>query len=292
MIFYNVTALTLFARIHSRARITSAGPSRSGPFVRRTLRALIAAALFAIIVSATVSNSFAIEIKKSGNLVAPASAELLVFSTDATFQQVLSDDFATAHRAAGAQSHSPLTLTVTVNQKPLKPGVSLNDLALGAPQVADLIKAAGATPPPIGDTGDEVDSAAYARTNAERQAAPRTNPMEQVINQIQTHGALGPPAPCDPQSPGCNNPAAPPAPEERPANPGEIGDTQEYVRQGRAARRFHPRDDSSYDNVVVARASISGAPDELTVVAVAHPGEDVRAAKKLMAEEIANAVLH
>ena len=54
----------------------------------------------------------------------------------------------------------------------------------------------------------------------------------------------------------------------------------------------HPQDDSAFDQVVVARASLSGSPDELTVVAVVHPGDDVNDAKKLVAEEIANAVLH
>jgi hypothetical protein len=53
------------------------------------------------------------------------------------------------------------------------------------------------------------------------------------------------------------------------------------------------RDDAgAYDTIIVARASLNGKPEELTVVAVVHPGEDERDAKKLVAEEIANAVLH
>jgi hypothetical protein len=47
-----------------------------------------------------------------------------------------------------------------------------------------------------------------------------------------------------------------------------------------------------YDTVIVARASLEGAADELKVVAVVHSGDDVRLAKELVAEEIANAILH
>ena len=47
-----------------------------------------------------------------------------------------------------------------------------------------------------------------------------------------------------------------------------------------------------YDTVIVARASFEGAADELKVVAVVHSGDDARRAKELVAEEIANAVLH
>ena len=47
-----------------------------------------------------------------------------------------------------------------------------------------------------------------------------------------------------------------------------------------------------YDTAIVARASLEGAVDELKVVAVVHSGDDARHAKELVAEEIANAVLH
>jgi hypothetical protein len=47
-----------------------------------------------------------------------------------------------------------------------------------------------------------------------------------------------------------------------------------------------------YDTVIVARASLEGVTDELKVVAVVHSGDDARRAKVLVAEEIANAVLH
>jgi len=55
---------------------------------------------------------------------------------------------------------------------------------------------------------------------------------------------------------------------------------------------FGSGDDSDYDTVIVARASVSGAPEEMTLIAVSHPGEDVDDAKKHIAERIANSILH
>jgi hypothetical protein len=51
-------------------------------------------------------------------------------------------------------------------------------------------------------------------------------------------------------------------------------------------------DDEIYDRVIVARASVGGSPDQLMAVVVVHPRDDVRSAKQLVAEEIANAILH
>ncbi|HXZ88617.1 MAG TPA: hypothetical protein VEF07_08590 [Candidatus Binataceae bacterium] len=235
------------------------------------------------------------QIERSGKLTVPADAALVPFSTDPTVAEVLGQDFGAAHRGASAGTPSPLTVTVTVSQQQLKPGVSLNQLAPGDPQVADLIKAAGATPPPIGDTGDKSDEAAIARARAQRLMVPHDNPMQQLINQFEApQGELGPPVPCDPQAPpgpGCA-PVPQPTPRPRPDSPGYTGDTQQYMQQGTSVRRFFSHDDAAYQTVIVARVTLSGAPDEMTVVGVTQPGEDVREAKKLVAENIANAVLH
>ncbi len=252
-------------------------------------------ALSALLTTAGAPAAFAVQIERSGKLTVPASAALVPFSTDPTVAQVLGQDFDAAHKAASAETPSPLTVTVTVSQQPLKPGVSLNQLAPGDPQVADLIKAAGATPPPIGDTGDKPDEVAIARARAQRLMAPHDNPMQQLINQFEApQGELGPPVPCDPQAPpgpGCA-PAPQPTPRPLPGSPDYTGDSEQYMQQGSAARRFSPHDDTVYQTVIVARVTVSGAPDEMTVVGVTQPGEDVRAAKKLIAENIANAVLH
>jgi hypothetical protein len=266
------------------------------------LRALIKFPLVAIVTAAAVgaSPAFALEIRKAGKISVPAGVQVVPFSTDALVADRLRQDFDAEHRLAGASATAPLTLSVTMTESPLRPGVSMQDLAPGDPDLAGLIKAAGATPPPVGDTGTEVDEAALARARAQNHMLPPgATPMQNVWNQIQTHGDLGPPladpagclpgGPCEP-----NGTAAP-----LPPTPGTAGDaasdTQDYMLQGyegagRRARRHLTATD--FDNVIVARVSISGSEDQMTVVAVTHPGEDVRQAKKQIAEEIVNDVLH
>ena len=72
------------------------------------------------------------------------------------------------------------------------------------------------------------------------------------------------------------------------------------VFRGYMARREDIRNQSPYDNIpadqmyqtaIVARASILDSSTEFKVVALVNPGEDVRTAKKLVAEEIADAIL-
>ena len=73
-----------------------------------------------------------------------------------------------------------------------------------------------------------------------------------------------------------------------------IGDVQQYVERGKQTQGLFGFADSNndYDTVVVARASVSGASEEMTLVAITHPGEDVDDAKKQIAEQIANSILH
>jgi hypothetical protein len=58
-----------------------------------------------------------------------------------------------------------------------------------------------------------------------------------------------------------------------------------------AARRERDASDV-YDTIFIARVTAGTVSSELTVVAVAHPGFDPHEARKLIAEEIANSVLH
>jgi hypothetical protein len=127
---------------------------------------------------------------------------------------------------------------------------------------------------------------------------PGATPMQNLMNQIQTYGDLGPPladpSGCGPGAPCAVTGTAPP-PIPDPSSPGYTGDTQDYMSQGyesagRRARQQVAAED--FDNVIVARVSVSGSNDEMTVVAVTHPGEDIHQAKALVAEEIVNDVLH
>lgn len=50
--------------------------------------------------------------------------------------------------------------------------------------------------------------------------------------------------------------------------------------------------DQMYQTAIIARASASDAATELKVVALVEPGGDIRTAKKMVAEAIADAILH
>jgi hypothetical protein len=72
-----------------------------------------------------------------------------------------------------------------------------------------------------------------------------------------------------------------------------VGDVQQYVERRRPTTNlFGSRDNVDFDTVVIARASASGALEEMTLVAVTHPGEDIDDAKKHIAERIADSILH
>ncbi len=264
------------------------------------IRGLIRSAIIAAaLIQFAGPPALALEVRKAGKITVPLGVGVVPFSTDAMVADRLRQDFEAEHRLADANAASPLTLSVTVSEQPLKPGVSLQDLAPGDPDVEALIKSAGVTPPPVGDTGTAVDEAALERARAQnRMLPPGATPMQNLMNQIQTYGDLGPPladpSGCGPGAP-CTTTGTAPPPLPEPGSQGYTGDTQDYMSQGyesagRRARQQVAAED--FDNVIVARVSISGSSDEMTVVAVTHPGEDIHQAKALIAEEIVNDVLH
>lgn len=207
------------------------------------------AAVIAVAFAGAIS---AAEVKTSGKLDLPQRAGVIAICTDPVVQSVLNDDLRAARRNMGSDPASMVTLTVTVNQQMLAPGVSLNQLFPGDPSMVELLKAAGAEPPPLGDSGDEqVDP--YAREARRKAIAPDDPTMDQFKQYEALQHELGPNAPTPYDS---------------------IPKSQ------------------IYDTVIVARASVEGSPDQLKIVAVVHAGDDAHRAKKLVAEEIANAVLH
>jgi len=244
-------------------------------------------------------SSFAFEIRQAGNLQVSHGAQLFAFSTDPTIQEILSQDFSAASRSA-AGNGSTVTVSVNVTQQVLKPGVSLTELAPGDPQVADLMKAAGTNPPPLGDTGSQYDEAALARRMAAQNFMPNDTQSARLVNSISNptgySEGIGPPIPIPCAAQSVARPGCPPVPQTSPAATAtrSIGDVQQYAERRKQAQSLFGSVDSNsdYDTVVIARASVSGAPEEMTLVAVSHPGEDVDDAKKHIAERIANSILH
>jgi hypothetical protein len=195
----------------------------------------------------------AADIKMAGKLNAPADASVVAICTDPVVQNVLNEDLRAARHGQPSNPDNSVTLTVSMNEQMLAPGVTLNQMFPGDPSMVELLKAAGADPPPLGDSGSQpIDP--YAN-EARRQAL---NPDDSASEQFRTYQA------------------------------------RRQAMNGAGA--LTPYDNipknQIYDTVIVARASLEGAADELKVVAVVHAGDDERRAKELVAEEIANAVLH
>jgi hypothetical protein len=213
------------------------------------------ATLLAMLIVTFAGVAFASEVQTDGKISVPQTAPVFAVCTDPIVQQTLEQDFRGAHREPGNGNGRPVTVTVTVNEKLLKPGVVLGDLGPGDPWViAKLMRAAGTDPPPIGDTGNKpLDPYSEA---ARRGIMDPNDPMVGLRNyQAFRNEAM------------------------RPSEP-------RFGPNGNAS------DEELYDRVVVARATVGGSPDQLMALVVVHPRDDVRAAKELVAEEIANSILH
>lgn len=205
--------------------------------------AVLAIATLAVLARST--NAAATDLKTLGRLKIPPNASVLTVCTDPVVQGVLSEDLR-SHPHSG----TPIVVTVTVNARPLAPGVSLQDLSPGDPSIGEMLKELGAEPPALGDTGDKPLEDAYT-SQARRQALTHEDPM--------------------------------------------MGQMRAYVdrreEQGQSPYADVPQD-QMYQTVIVARASASDSATEFKVVALVNPGDDVRVGKKLVAEAIADAILH
>lgn len=229
---------------------------------------LLAIATAAPVHSATLASS--------GTLNVPSNTKVLVISTDPVLQEVLSEDFSVARRSKSGAGPGMLTLTVAFTQRVLQPQTAMMELAPGVPGVAKLLKEAGYEPPsevtnqPL--TGDAAEYLAQRgpSTTAYGNNSNLGNPYQRdaltgQLNQLSAY-SQGPPTAPDPRDPR-NRPIDPP----------------DYLK---------PHPESLYDTALIAHAVLSDGKGEMTVVAVAHPNEDMHAAKKQLAERIANAILH
>lgn len=203
-------------------------------------------------IAAIAGTARATDIKMAGKLSLPPDANVIAICTDPVVQKILNEDLRAARRATGPEERM-VTLTVTVNQELLKPGVSLNQMFPGDPSMVELLKAAGADPPALGDSGDQpIDPYAL---EARRGALTPDDPVTAQFRSYQ--------------------------------------EKQQIIRGAHAPTPYDSIPENQiYSTVIVARASLEGAPDQMKVVAVVQSGDDIRRAKELVAEEIANAILH
>ena len=181
---------------------------------------------------------------------------LLKIPPDAAVMSVCTDPVVQEVLSEDLRGHPrsgvPIMVTVTVNARALAPGVSIQDLSPGDPSVAEMLKDLGAQPPPLGDTGDKPLEDPYTAM-ARRQTLNHEDPMMQQFRAYLNHR---------------NEAANPPSSYDKiPAN-------------------------QLYQTAIVARASASDSASELKVVALVEAGDDVEKGKRLVAEAIADAILH
>src|ERR1700740_2340247 len=82
----------------------------------------------------------AADIKIAGKLAAPANASVIAICTDPVLQSVLNEDLRAARRGQPSNPDTTVTLTVTVNQQMLAPGITLNQMFPGDPSMVELLK--------------------------------------------------------------------------------------------------------------------------------------------------------
>jgi hypothetical protein len=204
----------------------------------------------------TMGAARAAEIRSKGKLSVPVTTAVMVVSTDPIIQRMLSEDIAIEQKRV-TLSGKTMTLTVTLNQQALRPGVSLADIFPGDPDVAELLKAAGAKAPALTDTGNTMTDPYEAMAGV--QARSPTESAAQRLDRMNGYS----------QMPGFFN---------------------TYN-----SKKFMPGADDPgniYDTAIIARTELSDNGGAMAVVAIVHPGEDPRQVRKLIAEKIANSLLH
>jgi hypothetical protein len=259
--------------------------------------ALFFAALIAALAGVGAEPARAVEapqivVKVGGKLPVPPTIPLGVIATDPVLQQVLSQDFQVAGRLASASATSELTLTVTLTHRALEPGMSLNEVAPGNGDAVALLKQAGVRPPPLPEQAAQ-DQDQDSDPNADGTSAAEGNShSKNDVNSYEQQGQMQqrPDPMSRPPLPMTQWPVPPATAQQRSAIPPYM---QPYQHNSPLDEARREREASAvYDTIFVVRVTAGGDGSELTVVAVAHPGFDSHEARKLIAEEIANSVLH
>lgn len=268
---------------------------------RRGLRLFAAAALTAVLlagagpIAARAAGSHRFMVRVSGKLSVSAATPISVIATDPVLQQVLAQDFQVAGRLANANATSAVTITVTLVHRVLEPGMALNDIARGDPAALALLKKAGVKSPPAPDA--QSGEASQAARSADQTAAEGNTAAGNDIKSYQEEGPyqeMAPP-PASTSGPSMNPIPIAPAPVPL-ASAQDRTPFYQYAHSGTPLLPDTSMNQSAvgkiYDTIFVARATTGSGPDALTVIAVVHPGYRPHEIRQLIAENIANAVLH
>jgi hypothetical protein len=259
------------------------------PVLRRLLSVFF---MFAALAPAKIraADTPQIKVSASGKISVPATTAFAVIATDPVLQEILGQDLQVAGRLADGTTPS-LTLTVTLTHRALEPGISLAELAPGNGEAVALLNRAGVKAPPLPDDSaqnQDEDSGAGGPNAAEGNSEAK-NDVKSYAQQGQIIPESGPMLPALP-IPMTQWPLPPAMAQDRSALPAY---DQVFQPRNPLEEARHQREMSAiYDTVYIAHATAGTEGKGLTVVAVAHPGSDPHDLRKLIAEEIANAVLH
>ncbi len=245
------------------------------------------------------------QVKSAGKLRAPAEAALEVIATDPVLQEIISQDFRAARRAPNGSQSQTATLTVTMTQRVMAPGMSLTDVAPGDPNAIALLKQLGVAPVPFNMAGAAPSTKGQPGAQSPRQASDIQSYVQQGTGQEPSQGGVGP-MPFMPAMPfgampyGAMPYGAMPFGNAMPMGPQTSFTPQSYGPPLPYGQNYpsNPSSPSSgelsriYDTILIARARLDPGAGELTVVAVSNPGGNLRDLKEMVAEEIVNAVLH
>src|ERR1700731_804192 len=97
---------------------------------------------------AIAGSAHAADVKMAGKMNVPANASVVAICTDPVVQNVLNEDLRAARHGQPSNPDNSVTLPGTVNQQMLAPGISLNQKFPADPSMVELLKEAGAEPPP------------------------------------------------------------------------------------------------------------------------------------------------
>jgi hypothetical protein len=243
--------------------------------------------------NAVAADSPQINVKVSGNLSVPSTSSFAVIATDPVLQETLGQDLQVAGRLADGTTPSQATLTVTMTHRALEPGISLAELAPGNGEAVALLNEAGVKPPPLPDnSAQDEDQDQDSGVGAPNAAEGNPDAKNDVKNYRQQGEILPNSAPMLPALPIPRTqwPIPPAMAQDRSALPAY---DQPFRSPNSLEAARHQREMSAiYDTVYIAHANVGTDTGGLTVVAVAHPGSNPHEVRKLIAEEIANAVLH
>jgi len=192
------------------------------------------------------------QIKTLGRLPIPAGASVVAVCTDMVIQRELNARLRSMGLTPKFEAgEKTVTLTVTVHDNVMSPATSLNQISPGDPAIAGMLESLGIQAPPLGDSGDErPDPYAIA---AHRRATTPSDPLSETYREL-------------------------------------LAERQAVDKTAGATAYEHLAMEQVYDTVIVARATVSSAPQEFKLVALVHPGDDMRAAREQVAREIAAAV--